>query len=250
METAESIRKYLTPQMWVASVDLKDAYFHVPMKESNFKFLRFTNKGVVYEYRALPFGLCTAPLVFTIVMRQVKVFLAKMGVTVNMYLDDWLISAASPLAVQKAVAITLKLCLKLGLRVNLTKSELVPMQNFKFVGYHYLLAEARVVTPADRVLKIHSAIPALLAQKSVSARDLMQIIGLLASAEKTTLYGRFHLRDLQYNLNRSWKKGQSYAKVITLTPQSKQALSWWGGDLGLLSQPLHPPPPPPPPRPG
>ena len=163
------------------------------MKISSHKFLRFTNRGVVYEYRALPFGLCTTPLVFTIVMRHVKVFLSRLGVTMNMYLDDWLISAPSPGLVQEAVSLTLDMCLRLGLRVNLAKSKLIPMQEFQFAGYHYLLSEARVRTPQDRIDKIRLLIPALLAQKQISARDLTKILGLLASAEKTTLGGRFHL---------------------------------------------------------
>ena len=54
METAEVIRASLQTGEWVASIDLTDAYFHVPIHPKFQKYLRFHVQGQAYQFRALP----------------------------------------------------------------------------------------------------------------------------------------------------------------------------------------------------
>ena len=61
METNRSI----ITAVWLVSIDLKDAYFHIAIHEDYRRFMRFAVDRVVYEYTALPFGLATALRVFT-----------------------------------------------------------------------------------------------------------------------------------------------------------------------------------------
>lgn len=42
---------------WFKSVDLKDAYFYIPIHIPHRKCLRFAFWDECYEYRLLPFGL-------------------------------------------------------------------------------------------------------------------------------------------------------------------------------------------------
>ena len=53
--------------------------------------LRFCHEGVVWQFRALPFGLNTAPQVFTAVTASVVARAHLNGVSLHVYLDDWLI---------------------------------------------------------------------------------------------------------------------------------------------------------------
>ena len=43
------------------SVDLKDAYFQIPIHSDSQPYLRFVLEGQVFQFRALYFGLFTAP---------------------------------------------------------------------------------------------------------------------------------------------------------------------------------------------
>lgn len=57
------------------SFDLKSAYHHIDICEEHRKFLSFkwpSSDGVMkfYEFKVLPFGLTSAPYVFTKVVRQ------------------------------------------------------------------------------------------------------------------------------------------------------------------------------------
>ncbi|PJE77917.1 hypothetical protein CI610_03154 [invertebrate metagenome] len=61
-ETLEVILQSVQRNDFFTSVDLKDAYFSVPIAEHHRKFLRFQWRGILYEFCALPFGiysLCT-----------------------------------------------------------------------------------------------------------------------------------------------------------------------------------------------
>ncbi|VDI48589.1 Hypothetical predicted protein [Mytilus galloprovincialis] len=60
-----SIRASILPGMWTTSLDLSDAYFHIPISQTYRKYLRFVWNNKVFQFKALPFGLSTAPLAFT-----------------------------------------------------------------------------------------------------------------------------------------------------------------------------------------
>jgi hypothetical protein len=69
METTRSVAMAIQPKDWTVSLDLRDAYFHIPMHPNYQHFLRFTHEGKVYQFQALLFGLASAPLIFTTVIK-------------------------------------------------------------------------------------------------------------------------------------------------------------------------------------
>ena len=72
METVTSALLSVRDGNFLAFLDLKDAYFQIPIHPSSRKLLRFTSEGPVYQFRALCFGLSTAPQVFTRVFAAVS----------------------------------------------------------------------------------------------------------------------------------------------------------------------------------
>ena len=73
------------------SIGLKHAYFHILIAKRSRKYLCFVIGDKVYQFRVLPFGLLTAPLVFTRVMNMVAAHAHIEGIRVHMYLDDRLL---------------------------------------------------------------------------------------------------------------------------------------------------------------
>ena len=80
METLASILPYLNPGDWTVSIDLKDAYHHVPIAAASRDLLGFTFNGSVYHFKALPFGLKPAPRLFKRLVGCGAAFLRQRGV--------------------------------------------------------------------------------------------------------------------------------------------------------------------------
>ena len=83
METPESIRTSLIPGEWVSSTDLSDAYLHTPIHPNSRKYLRFCHKSQVFQFTSLPFRLATAPQVFTMIVKEVKLMALTRGIRLH-----------------------------------------------------------------------------------------------------------------------------------------------------------------------
>ena len=128
--------------------------------------MRFHLQGQSYQFKALPFGLSTAPMEFTVVAKEVKLMALQMGIRIHQYLDDWLVIATSYQTCLQHTQTLVVLCQELGWLVNKEKSELVRKQVFNFVGYQFDLKEGKVrPTPehwqafADKIQSILSGVP-------------------------------------------------------------------------------------------
>ena len=134
METVASVLLSVREGDFLASLDLKDAYFQIPIHPSSRRLLRFTSEGTVYQFRTLCFGLSTAPQVFTRVFAAVSAWAHSHRIRLLRYLDDWLILASSEQEAKQAVQSLLSLCRTLGIVINEKKSDLMPSQTAKYLG--------------------------------------------------------------------------------------------------------------------
>ena len=158
METPESIRTSLIPGEWVSLIDLSDAYLHIPIHPNSRKYLTFCYKSQVFQFTSLPFGLATAPQVFTMIVKEVKLMALSRGLRLHQYLDDWLIRSQSQEEAQVNTQAVVDLTQSLGWIINQEKSELKPTQLFSFVGYKYHLDSALVKPTQERWLKLQDLI--------------------------------------------------------------------------------------------
>jgi len=71
MTSVSQVHRILSKGTWAVSIDLKDAYWYVPLKESFKKYLSFAIEGRKYQFRVLPFSLNIAPMVFTRLMKSI-----------------------------------------------------------------------------------------------------------------------------------------------------------------------------------
>ena len=125
-ETPESIRASLIPGEWVSSIDLSDAYLHIPIHPNSRKYLRFCQRSQVFQFTSIPFGLPSAPQVFTTIVKEVKLMTLTRGIRLHQYMDDWLIRAQTQEAVQVNTQTVVDLTQSLGWIINQEKSELKP----------------------------------------------------------------------------------------------------------------------------
>ena len=192
------LRTSLQTGEWVTSIDFKDAYFHVPINSQSRKYMRFHTQGQTYQFKALPFGLFTAPMEFTVIAKEVKWLAMRKGIRIHQYLDDWLVRATSHEVCLQHTQALVSLCRELGWLVNKEKSELEPKQVFNFVGYQFDLKEDRVRPTTKRWQILQSKIQEILSNPACPIRNLMSLIGLLTATEKQVHLGRLHMRPIQW----------------------------------------------------
>ena len=204
METASSIREAVRPGDWGASLDLTDAYFHVPIAKADRKWLRFVWEGRVFQFVALPFGLSLAPWVFTRIARELGSVLRSMGVRLRMYLDDWLVLGDSQELCQRHMQVLLAATRQLGFQTNLEKSDLTPSQQFCFLGIAFDTVRFTVAPVQRRIDRLLSSLAALSASSHATARQLTALLGMLESLASLVPLGRLHKRPLQRGLRDRW----------------------------------------------
>ena len=240
METPETIRLSLQRGEWVTSLDFSDAYFHIPISQRSRKYLRFFLGKKAYQFTALPFGLATAPLEFTKVVKEVKLMAQARGIRIQQYLDDWLVRAPDQETCRLHTQTLLALCRELGWVVNMEKSELTPQQVFNFVGYRFDLLSGLVLPTQDRWITLQQKLQFIKGRKSCSVRQFMSLIVLLTATEKQVWAGRLHMRPVQWHLKRHWHVPETLEKIIPIPLSLHPHLDWWLEENNVLKgQPLH-----------
>ena len=241
METPETIRTSLQAGEWVMSIHFKDAYFHIPIQNQSRKYLRFHVQDKTYQFKALPYGLSSAPLEFTVVAKEVKLMASQWGIRLHQYLDNWLVWVKSHQTCLQHTQTLVTLCQDPRWLVNLEKSELDPKQVFDIVTYQFGLKEGKVRPTQDPWQTLRTKIRDLLAGPTCPVRQLMSLIGLLTATEKQVHLGRLHMRPIQWHLKQNWRVPESLEKVIPVPRSLHPHLRWWLEEGNVLQgQLLHP----------
>ena len=122
LEDGRTVTKLMNQNCFMASLDLKNAYYLVPMHRSSQRYLRFKFDNTLFEFTRLPFGLNTPPYVFTKILKPVVAHLRKRGYRSVIYLDDLLLIGESFSDCLQNVAETQRLLQDLGFIINIHKS--------------------------------------------------------------------------------------------------------------------------------
>ena len=113
----------------MASIDIKDAYYSVPIAIEHQKFLRFVWRDNLYQYVCLPNGLSSAPRMFTKLLKPVFKVLREKGLLSSAYIDDLYLQGDTFHECHENALNTVKLLRDLG------TSCLHPSQQLEYLGF-------------------------------------------------------------------------------------------------------------------
>ncbi len=245
MLTLKQILAQIRPGDWFASVDLKDAYFHIRIAPHHRHFLRFAFEGTAYQYSVLPFGLALAPRTFSKCMDAALSPLRASGMRILNYLDDWLILAQSQETLLSHIDTLLRHLESLGLCVNMQKSILAPSQSITYLGVCFDSVEMRARLSRERSAAILSSLRHFRLGSSVRLKEFQRLLGLMASASAVCHLGLLHMRPLQLWLKSrvpwtAWTSGRlriavSRGCIEALRPWRDPDLFSRGVPLGLVT---------------
>ena len=118
---------------YISAIDLKDAFWQIPLEQKSREKTAFTVPGrPLYQYTVMPFGLCNAAQRMSRLMD--KIFSGKLRERVFVYLDDLLVTTATfeeHIVLLTEVAICLK---NANLTINVEKSKFC-FKELKYLGY-------------------------------------------------------------------------------------------------------------------
>ena len=226
METIQSVLLSVWQGDWMTSIDLREAYLQVPVHPESRRFLHFVAHGRTYQFKALCFGLSTAPQVFTRVMAPVSAILHSLGIRMRRYLDDWLVQASSREALLRDLGVVLSLCRELGIVINPEKSNFSPSQVVQYLG-EVIDSSTFMASPSPvRVSRLRSTSSKFLCSAAPPAGLWQSFLGMLSSLSHLVPGGRLRMRSLQICLHRSWDRLDPSAPV-PWSPDCLRDLRWW-----------------------
>ena len=225
---------YIIPDLvfkgdYCCKLDMSDAYFAVNVDPKDRAFLAFTWKQEVYQFTCLPFGLATAPWVYTKLMTVLAENLRSQGIRLIHYLDDWAFFADSAEALQSHIAVALELFASVGLRVNMEKSITSPVQEMEFLGLLINCQVAHFAIPPKKIVDIVTCAQRLLNGHSLLAVDVANFLGKANFLTPAVPLGPLKLRNLQRALNKVIRHDDpsSYQLPIALGDAARTDLGWW-----------------------
>ena len=203
---------------YMVKIDLKDAYLTVPIWQNHQKYLRFLWRDSLLEFACLPFGLASAPRVFTKLLKPVLSILRQGGIRFIVYLDDSLLMAPSVEQVLQHAASTLNLLEGLGFTVNTE----VGTSSFPTNGVPRVtreLTRPKPQPPQGQNKKDPVKMPGSVKHPGYYCKELAVFPAPL------------HYRYLQQAKNSVLRFYKSYEAAVHLDSECLQEVQWWKDNL-------------------
>lgn len=181
MEDFKTAIRLTFPGYYMAKLDLKDAFFLLPVHRNYRIYLRFRFNKILYQFTCLPFGLCICPYIFTKILKPVVSYLRTEGLTSVIYLDDLLCIGRSKSECQHNVQRSMYLLQWLGFLINFSKSILEPSQSCQFLGFIIDSKDLVVRLPQDKASGLLDLIRQIRTKKDVKIVTLAQLVGKMVS---------------------------------------------------------------------
>ena len=134
----------------MCKIDLKDAYFSVPINPKSQKCVGFKWKDLIYQFLCLCFDLGPAPRIFIKLLKVPISLMRKLNVQLKIFQDDILLMAAFVEQLTLAQDILVYLLHNLGFLINTKKSMFQPCQTIQLLGMEINSINMTVTLPQEK----------------------------------------------------------------------------------------------------
>ena len=223
----------------LAKLDLKSAYRSIPVHPEDRHLLGLYWDGQIYLEAALPFGLRSAPKIFSAAADALLWCMAKEGVREAIhYLDDYLFVGQDDCST--ALAIAINTCDRLGIPIAQDKLE-GPTTTLSFLGLQFDTVAGDLRLPEEKLGRLRQELSEWLTRKACTKRELQSLIGSLQHAASVVRPGRSFLRRLIDLMKIAKQPGFK----LRLNLSARSDILWWHTFLeswnGISIIPIHQP---------
>ncbi|CAK1603085.1 unnamed protein product [Parnassius mnemosyne] len=239
LEDYRTVTKLINKDDYLATIDIKDAYYMISIRLDHRKYLRFYFNDKLYQFNVLPFGLCTAPYVFTKILKPINAKLRENGLRLVQYLDDYILICSNYNECVEKIQLTLKLFTNLGFIVNINKCSLTPSHQCKFLGLVFNTENMTISITREKRENCLYLINKLNKKQLFSIRFLARVLGTLVSVCPAIKYGMLYTKMLERHKYLSLLKyNDNYEALISLPNHCKQDLRWWAEKVKYSTSPI------------
>eukprot|EP00794_Sanderia_malayensis_P014575 gene14575-16077_t len=232
MDTIFNALDLITNNCWMASIDLKDAYYSVKIHDTDQKYLKFYYQDQLYKYTVYPNGLAFCPRKFTKLLKLVLSTLRKKGLILCAYIDDLLLVATTYEKCVAAVLDTIKILDSLGFVVHTEKSIFSPQNHITFLGFEINSISMKITLTKEKVEKMVHLISVLIAQPAPTIREVAKVIGYIISSLPAVRCGQCHYRQIENDKISSLKAAQgNFDRIMHLSDTAIIELRWWVNNI-------------------
>ena len=223
LDAADLIRE-LGPGTRMAKMDLHQAYRNLPVHADDHPLLAIRWGQSTYIDTALPFGLRSAPKIFSAFADALAWVMQEHGVNRQLhYLDDFLFLGA-PGSTECAASLqtALHLCSHLGVPVASHKTE-GPATQLTFLGIQIDTETMQLSLAQDKMTRILSLVLSWRSKRAATKQELQSLIGHLSHAATVVQHGRTFLRRM-IDLTKQVKQPHHH---LRLSADFRSDLHWW-----------------------
>ena len=135
MLVLNEILKFVERNCYMAALDIKDAYYCIPVEESFQKYLKFVWKGILYHFCVLPNGLSPCPWWFTKILKPPLAELRELKHDIYAYIDDMFLQGNTKTKCVSNIVTTIKSLRSLSFTIHAGKSNLNPTRELDILGF-------------------------------------------------------------------------------------------------------------------
>lgn len=212
------------PGAVMAKLDLKSAYRLVPVHPSDQILLGLCWEDQVWLDSALPFGLRSAPKIFSAVADALAWAMALEGISAHLhYLDDFFFAGPPGRAFcHQDLQVALAVCNRLHFSVVQSKTE-GPATRLTFLGILIDSDQQRLELPPEKLTRLQRMSTAWLRRKVCVKRELLSLLGYLHHAATVVRPGRIFTR----SLTDAARSARQLHHHIRLNAMMRADLAWW-----------------------
>ena len=228
MESINTCTQLMRPGCFMASIDLKDAYYLIAIAQEHQKYLKFKWKGQLYQFTCLAQGLSSAPRLFTKLMKPVYSKLRAMGHISSGYIDDSFLVGYSYAECETNVNDTLKCFQELGFLPHTEKSVTKPTQVLQHLGFILNSTDMTVSISREKHNKLCTFARGVLQHHAPSIREVAKLIGMMVACLPGVEYGPLFYRQLDRDKTAALKANYgNFDSPMTLSPLGRADITWW-----------------------
>jgi len=244
MESIWNAIQLMKPGCYMASVDLKDAYYSVHVSKKHQKYLKFSWNGTLYNFTCFPNGLALAPRKFTKLLKPVYSALRLKGHISSPYIDDSILMGDNFSECAANVIDTVQLLDNLNFVPHPKKSVFIPTQILVYLGFVLNSLTMTVSLTPEKAKKLKGAVTRILSCNRPLIREVAQVIGLIISTFPGAMYGPLYFRTTEGEKAQAIKLNQgNYDAPMELSTNAQLELQWWINNVETAHNTIYRPEP-------